>query len=201
MADPMNIPMARKWLEKISAMGPYGWAATHKKIGAYIRKITRKRFRAHQEPEGARWAALYSKPAPLVGERVPILVPGGVVTRRIKTVRGRRRARAFRERYGPPYKPLPAIYRPRRKPGAPAALMPHQWLVKDRGVLRTGKAHVEYGYTQGTRGKTLRRIHFGSTYRGARVPPRDLLGLNRADLRHIDNMYADAYLRRTMKGK
>lgn len=204
MPDPMSVPQAEKWLKSLEDPGRFGWVPEHKKIGKHLRDEHKKRLNRHVDANGVPWAKKFHKPRPKVGDTVPMVVSPGtsrakVVVQKIKTIRGRRRAVDFRNRFGPPMKALPALI---RKTGKSKARMIWDFLVGRGfagGALQIGRNFLRYGYTRGTR--WIEKLQFGGTFRKKRVPPRGIVGLNRNDVNVMDNIYADGYLKRVMKGK
>jgi len=189
-----------RWAKEVGDNLPrYGWIPAFKKIGKYLKDQHKIRLKFHQTPDRAAWAKRYHKPAPRVGESAPILLDDGrVIYQRLKTTRGSRRARAFRQKWGPPMKPTPALVRTTGKSKARTIL---DFLTKRASgrSIRISKYKMEYGYTPGTR--WIEKLQFGGTYRGGRVQPREMVGLNRTDMTVIENIMADFVLRRVMKGR
>jgi hypothetical protein len=205
MPDPMTVPQAEKWLRSLENPGRYGWVPEHKKIGRHLRDQHKRRLTRHVTADGAPWPKKYHKPRPKVGDTVPMLVDGEgggrarVVVQTIRSVAGRRKAVAFRNRFGPPMKPLPALV---RKTGKRKARKIWDFLVGRGfagGALQIGRTFLKYGWTRGTR--WIEKLQYGGTYRRKRVPPRGIVGLNRADIRFIDETYAAGFEKRAMKGK
>ena len=130
-----------------------------------------------------------------------IIEPRGrerVVIQEIRSTRGKRRAVAFRKKFGPALKPLPALV---RKSGKQKARRILDFLTGAgfRGrAARMGKTFLHYGYTPGSR--WIEKLQFGGMYRRGIVPPREIVGMNQRDIKHIENIYADGYLKRAMKG-
>lgn len=183
--------------------GKFGWVPEHKKIGKRLRGEHRKRFRRHVDANGRPWAKKFSKPKPKVGDTVPMVVSPGtsrakVVVKTIKTIRGRRRAVDFRNRFGPPIRPLPALV---RTTGKKRARRIFDFLVGKGfagGALQIGRKFLRYGYTKGTR--WIEKLQFGGTFRKKRVPPRGIVGLNRRDINFMEETYMAGYEKRVLRG-
>lgn len=201
----LSVEGADRWLKSLENPGKWGWMPEHKKIGKHIRAQHRLRLKAHIDPDGKPWPRTYHVPRPKKGDRVPLLISdegqAKVIVQTIRTTAGKRKAVAFREKYKatqPPYKPEKALI---RTGGKRKVRRIWDYLV-GKGLLgrslRMGKDFLHYGYTRGTR--WIEELHFGGTFKGKRVPPRQVVGLNKTDIDMIEKIYADGYEKRVAKG-
>lgn len=201
-ATSMNLAQFNHWMDGFD-MGKWGWIYEHKKIGTYLIGRHRERIRGHVGPLGRPWTPIHSKPGPKVGDIVPMLFEdkgGLIIPQQIRSVRGKRRAVAFRRRFGPAVRPAHAIVRTRKVIGAKKTRWIRNFLLTRGRSMRITKTSLMYGFTPGTR--WIEDLQFGGSskrYGGARIPPRPVVGLNEADLEFIENMYADGAQKRALK--
>jgi hypothetical protein len=223
----MTVPEFHAWAERLKGFGKNAVRGAMQHLGKYIRGEHRQRLKAHVGPDGQPWQPTYSEPRPKVGDVVPIIVNRGplpsigpkqrlpsvrtgrypaVMTAKITSMDGKRRAMAFRERYGPPFKAQKALI---RTSGKQKARRIWDFLTKPgSGAVRVSATSVTYGYTRGTR--WIEALHFGGQYRegskrsvfrsiirrfrgAARVPARPVVGLNSGNVAYIEKYMADRY--------
>ncbi len=227
MGGAMTVPEFNAWVERLKRFRPNGTRGAMQHLGKYIRTQHRDRLKAHVSPDGQPWQQTFAAPRPRVGERAPMIVSKGplgtigpkdklpsartgrypaVVVEQIRTAAGKRRAVAFRERYGPPFKPEKALI---RTAGKRRATRIRDFLTKaSSGCVRVSATSLEYGYTRGTR--WIEALHGGGQYRegsnrgvfrsivrffrgAAKVPARPIVGLNAANVQYIEQYLADRY--------
>jgi len=201
MAMVMTEETFLKWARKVEGRLPtWGWIPAWKKVGRYLKDQHKARLKAHKGPDGRSWKKRYSKPAPKVGDVVPIILDSGrVVTQRLKTRRGVRRAKAFRKRFGPPMKPQKALVRTSGQDKARTIL---DFLTKRATgrSIRISQHKMEYGYTPGT--QWIEKLYHGrGTYLKKPIPARPIVGMNARDVTAVENIVADFVMRRVMKGR
>lgn len=224
----MSVPQAQKWLDALKRFRPNGTRGAMQRIGRYLREQHRDRLKRHVTPDGTPWAPTWSAPRPRVGEVAPMVVGPGpvpvigpkdklpsartgrypaVITARITNAAGRARAVAFRQRYGPPFKPEKALI---RTAGKRKAKKIRDFLTRaGSGCIRLTATSIEYGYTKGT--KWIEALHGGGKYRegskrsafrslirrfrgAAPVPARPIVGLNPENVNWILGYLADRYV-------
>jgi hypothetical protein len=223
----MTVPQFNQWVERLKQFRKNATRGAMQHLGKYIRTQHRDRLKAHVGPDGQPWKPTFFAPRPRIGDRVPMIVSRGalptigpktrlqsartgsypaVVVETIQTVAGRRRAVAFRERYGPPFKPDKALI---RTAGKHKATRIRDFLTKpSSGSVRVSATSLEYGYTRGT--KWIEALHGGGQFRegskrnafrsmvrlfrgAAKVPPRPIVGLNAVNVQYIEQYMADRY--------
>ena len=207
-AGYMTIPEAQRWLNDLAAFGrKWGAAPAINKIAAYLRRKHVERARAHVSPGGQSWSEHYWAPAPKIGDKAPMLLDdtGGrrVVTEIIRSGRGAKRARDFRRRYGPPMRGgVPALIRTRAYPGARKTRIILDALQSPSRLVRTTRTSLTYGWTPGTR--WIEDLHFGGAsrkYRGKKIPPRPIIGMDSADVAFALKAFADLVARYAGTGR
>ena len=223
----MSVPEFDAWVKRLGEFRKNAVRGAMQHLGKYLRTQHRDRLRAHVGPDGQPWQPTFFAPRPKIGDRVPVIVSPGdlptispgmrlqsarsrrypaVVTETIRTQAGKARAVAFRERYGPPFKPDKALIRTAGKKKARKIL---DFLTKPgSGSVRVSATGLEYGYTRGT--KWIEALQNGGQYRegsnrsafrslvrlvrgAAKVPPRPMVGLSAANVSYIENYLADRY--------
>lgn len=223
----MSVPQFEEWCEKLKGFRKNALRGAMQHLGKYIRTQHRDRLKNHVGPDGQPWQPTFYAPRPKIGDRCPVIVSPGelpvigpkqrlqsartgrypaVVVETIRTQAGKRRAVAFRERYGPPFKPDKALI---RTAGRRKARRIWDFLTKaSSGAVRVHAAGLEFGYTRGT--KWIEALQNGGQYRegsnrsvfrslvrlvrgAARVPPRPMVGLSAANSDYIENYLADRY--------
>jgi len=200
MAVVMSEKQFTRWAKEVGDRLPkYGWIPAWKKIGAYLKKQHRIRLRGHKGPDGRAWKKQWTKLAPRIGDEAPILLDDGrVIYQKIKTGKGKKQARDFRKKYGPPLKQEQALVRTTGKFRVRTIL---DFLVtKATGrSIRISKHKMEYGYTPGTR--WIEKLQNGGSYRGQALPRREIVGMNSQDVKEVENIMADFVKRRIEKGR
>ena len=223
----MSVREFNAWIEKLKGFGKNATRGAMQHLGKYLRTQHRDRLKKHVGPDGQPWKPTFSAPRPRVGEVAPMIVGPGplpeigpkqklqsartgrypaVVTARIKSAAGKARAVAFRQRYGPPFKPEKALI---RTAGKHKATKIRDFLTKpSSGSVRVSATGLEYGYTPGM--KWIESLHGGGQYRdgskrsafrsiirrfrgAARVPARPIVGLSAENKRYIETYLADRY--------
>ncbi len=223
----MTVPQFNKWLEKLKQFRPNATRGAMQHLGKYIRTQHRDRLKRHVTPDGTPWKPTFAAPKPRVGEVAPMIVSPGplpeigpkaklqsartgrypaVITARIESAAGKKRAVAFRQRYGPPFKPERALI---RTAGKRKATKIRDFLTKpSSGAVRVSSTGLEYGYTRGTR--WIEALHGGGKYRegskrsvfrsiirrfrgAAKVPARPIVGLSKENVAYAENYLADRY--------
>lgn len=206
MALVMNLKQFVGWLESIKKVGRFGWVPEFNSIGKLVRTSHQNRFKSHTEPSGTPWKKLYSQPKPRVGQVASMIVSKKgarriVIPQKIRSVRGKKRAIRFREVFGPPFKPQPALIRTRKALGTYRTVFIRDFLTgsgfRGRGAMRITKTSFFFGFTRGSR--WIERMQFGSTYRGKRVPARVVVGWTRRLKFQAVKIMANGYLKRFLR--
>lgn len=224
----MTVPQLQSWLRKIQTgcrKNVFRGGLQH--VGKYLRRDHAKQLRRHVDPDGRPWLPTYAQPRPKVGQVVPMVVSRGplpsigprdklpsartgrypsVITAKITNADGKKRAVAFRQRYGPPFKPEKALVRTAGKRKAKRIL---QYLTRPGRSVRISDSGLDYGYTRGTR--WIEALHAGGRYRegasrgvfrsvirmfrgAARVPARPIVGWSAARIGYVENYLADRFV-------
>ena len=225
-ASAMTVPEFNAWLGRLRQFRKTVQRGALQHIGKYLRTEHKVRLKAHVDPEGRPWPETFFAPRPRVGERAPMIVSKGplgvigpkdklasartgrypaVVVETIRTAAGKRRAVAFRERYGPPFKGEKALI---RTAGKRKAKKIWEFLTTAGRSVRISEGRLEYGYTPGTR--WIEALQNGGQYRegssrgvvasivrffrgAARVPPRGMVGWSPENIAYVEKYLADRY--------
>jgi len=218
----MTLPQLDKYLKNMQSPGSRGWSPVHNKLGKYYRNKAKDRMKKHVDVNGVPWAAGYSKPFPKIGDDVPMILSKGDGVKRpksvnnggsalrqpIKTAKGKKAARRYRLKYGPPSKPdrKPLVLATARGQGEAEK---RGYIGRKRQIwkflstpgrsTRTSKTSFSYGYTPGT--QWIEKLQNGGTYKGKRVPARTILGITKEDERFTESAYADYYEKMRLRGR
>jgi len=203
----MTIPQADMFLSSLENPGKWGWKTTHDKIATYLLKNHKKRVRGHKDPDGKMWPKLFVPPRPKIGEKHPMLLDNtkskrSVIVQKVKSNRGKRRVMAYRKKFGIPTKKLHSLHRKTVPSGFSKKLIaPKIWdFLSSRGKsVRTARYSLTYGFTPGT--EWVKQHQFGGSYNGKKVPKREIVGMNMADVKKIEDIYLFDYKRKISRGK
>jgi len=194
----MTVPQVDKFLSSLENPGKWGWKTTHDKCATYLLRGHKRRIRGHKDPDGKVWQKIFVPPSPKVGTKAPILLDTGrVVTETIRSSGGKRRNAEFRKKFGIPTKKLQSLYRPSVPGGLSKRLKATKiWqLLSSRGnSVRTSKFSMTYGFTPGT--QWVKTHQFGGIFKGKSVPTREIVGMNDADVKAIQDIYLFDYRRK-----
>jgi len=197
-----------KWAKEVGDRLPkYGWIPAWKKIGAYLKKQHNIRLRKHIDPDGKPWKKTWHVKVRNVGQFGTMLLDSGRhVTQRIRSSRGKRRAKAYLIDMRIPMKPEKALVRTTGKRKTRTIL---DYLVGGGAAgrsIRISMHKMEYGF-KGRFTIWAKKHQFGRSvgtsrrFEGAVNPKRKLVGLNQADEKAITEIMADFVKRRLKKNR
>lgn len=190
MAQELSIDQARRRIEGLSkSIDNFGLTPPFRKIGKYLRKKSVSNVRKGRSPRGIKWQDTFFKPLEKVGHKDPVEMIVGhnkVITQKIRSKKGKKARKKFREKFGPPLKKMKALHR-----GGKFSTKKRiaEFLNTPGRALRFGKWEFEYGFTPGTR--WIEQLQFGGVYKGGKVPKRTILELTFLDRKFISETVGD----------
>lgn len=195
----MTLDQSLRWIDDVANPGKYGWRPENSKTATYINKITRKRFARHQTPSGKPWKKTAPrKRKPRKGTVAAISIdmrPGSKMFRKYyvrATISAAERRLVYdRWREKGYFKTYKALFRRGKKKVTK---------LRDKMTRKSAPGHVQQvrakSLTIGTRSRGAAKLQYGTS----KIPSREFYGLNPVDINHIDNIFADGFLKRSMKG-
>ena len=174
MPKAITIDKAITDLAKVSRdMERFGLVSPFRTIGKRLRKDFVRSVRKATNPDGTPWEKTTPKPLAKIGEEAKMITDKGkVIRQKIRSKKGKRAAKKYRTKYGPPLRKLKAIHRG-GKFGTKRTIA--AFLNTPGRAIRFGKWKFEYGYTPGT--KWVEKLQFGGSINGKRVPKRTIMEL------------------------
>ncbi len=214
MARPMTVPEFNRWITKLQNPGRTGWKKAWRKVGKNLAKSHARAARRHMTPKGRPWAPLASKPLPKVGEIATILITGSsggkvitsksrgisakVAYRKLKNVKDKKRATAYRRLFGPTSKLVKALVRRAARGSVMAAKKILNHLRSTRKAAHIRKDFMTFGFRGKDTGWTS-RLAGGGRIGKQKVPARPFVGFNRRSLDFATQAIADEYINKVIK--